>query len=124
MSGKEMNRGRFTPERAREAQKESARARRAHSLVRKTAKEFAEAALNAEIVNKTTGKKIVAKDAVIQKIVAKAIQGDLKCAKYLFELINENPTHRIELNGELRNAFKVIVKDEAEKKLVEGISEL
>lgn len=124
MAKKLVNKGCFTSERGREAQKKSASIRRAHSLERKTAKEFAQAALNAEVTDRTTGKKVVVKDVIIQKMVMKAIQGDLKCTKYLFELINENPAQRVEVSGELRNAFNVIVKNEEERRLVEGIKEL
>ena len=67
---------------------------------RKTAREFAEAALNAEVTDKSTGKKIVVKDAIIQGVVAKAIQEkDLAAIKYLFELTGENPAQRMEITG-------------------------
>jgi hypothetical protein len=67
---------------------------------RKTAREFAEAALNAEVTDKSTGKKVVVKDAIIQGVVAKAIQEkDLAAIKYLFELTGENPAQRMEITG-------------------------
>lgn len=67
---------------------------------RKTAREFAEAALNAEVTDKSTGKKVIVKDAIIQGIVAKAIQEkDLAAIKYLFDLTGENPAQRMEITG-------------------------
>ena len=67
---------------------------------KKTAREFAEAALNAEVTDKGTGKKIVVKDVIIQKLIQRAIQEqDLNTVKYLFELINESPTPKIEVTG-------------------------
>jgi hypothetical protein len=67
---------------------------------RKTAREFAEAALNAEVTDKSTGKKVIVKDAIIQGVVAKAIQEkDLAAIKYLFELTGESPAQRMEITG-------------------------
>lgn len=75
-------------------------AKRAKIAQRKSAREFAEAALNAEVTDKSTGKKVIVKDAIIQKLVAKAIQeNDLQTVKYLFELIGENPTQKMEITG-------------------------
>ena len=67
---------------------------------RKTAREFAEAALNAEVKDKATGKMVVVKDAIIQGVVAKAIQEkDLAAIKYLFDLTGESPAQRMEITG-------------------------
>lgn len=67
---------------------------------KKTAREFAEAALNAEVTDKKSGKKVVVKDAIVQQLVAKAIQdNDLATIKYLFELINESPAQKVEVTG-------------------------
>ena len=83
-------------ERAKKAGEASAIARGK----KKTAREFAEAALNAEVTDKSTGKRIVVKDAIIQKLVAKAIQeNDLATVKYLFDLIGETPAQRMEITG-------------------------
>lgn len=121
------NNGRFTAENARKMQARGAEVRRAKSEERKAAKDFAQMALNAEVMDKKTGKKVVVKDAIIQKLVAKAIQEtDLQTVKYLFELIGEQPTQmqKVEVSGELRNAFKVVVQNEEDKKLVESIRDL
>lgn len=67
---------------------------------KKSAREFAEAALNAEVTDKATGKKVVVKDAIIQGVIAKAIQEkDLAAIKYLFELTGESPAQRMEITG-------------------------
>lgn len=72
----------------------------ASRLRKKTAREFAEAALNAVVTDKETGEKVVVKDSIIQKLVARAIQeNDLATAKYLFELIGESPAQRMEITG-------------------------
>ena len=69
-------------------------------LEKRTAKEFAQAALNAEVTDKSTGKKVIVKDAIIQKLVASAIQeNDLQKIKYIFELIGESPAQKMEITG-------------------------
>lgn len=127
MGTRKANSASFTAESGRLAQKKSAESRKARSEDRKAAKDFAQMALNAEVMDKKTGKKVVVKDAIIQKLVAKAIQEtDLQTVKYLFELIGEQPTQmqKVEVSGELRNAFKVVVQNEEDKKLVESIRDL
>lgn len=100
MNRKSENNGRFTAENARKMQARGAEARREKSAERKSAKEFAQMALNAEVTDKSTGKKVIVKDAIIQKLVAKAIQeNDLATVKYLFELIGENPSQKMEITG-------------------------
>lgn len=65
---------------------------------KKTAREFAEAALNAEVTDKASGKKVVVKDAIIQGLVAKAVQEkDLNTVKYLFELIGEGAAQKVDV---------------------------
>ena len=97
---KSENDGRFTAENARKMQARGAEVRREKSAERKSAKEFAQMALNAEVTDKATGKKVIVKDAIIQGVVAKAIQEkDLAAIKYLFELTGENPAQRMEITG-------------------------
>ena len=58
----------------------------------KTAREFALAALNAVATDEKTGKECVVKDAMIKKLIGKAIsEVDLNAIKYLLELIGESP---------------------------------
>lgn len=91
---------RLSTEEAQRLAKRSVEVRRERNAARKSAREFAEAALNAEVTDKSTGKKIIVKDAIIQKLVAKAIQeNDLATVKYLFELIGDNPAQRMEITG-------------------------
>ena len=81
-------------ERARELAAKSVEARRR----KKSAREFALAALNATKTVK--GKKVVVKDQMIKAILEKAIvEKDLKSAQYLLELIGESPAQRMELTG-------------------------
>ena len=97
---KTANSGSFTAENARKMQKRSAEVRKERSAERKSAKEFAQMALNAEVTDKSTGKKVIVKDAIIQKLVAKAIQeNDLQTVKYLFELTGESPSQKMEITG-------------------------
>lgn len=94
------NSGSITAERAKEMQRRSAQAKSENALARKSAREFAIAAMNAEVTDKGSGKKIVVKDAVVQRLVAKAIQeSDLNAIKYLFELIGESPAQKLEVTG-------------------------
>ena len=97
---KSENDGRFTAENARKMQARGAEIRREKSAERKSAKEFAQMALNAEVKDKATGKMVVVKDAIIQGVVAKAIQEkDLAAIKYLFDLTGESPAQRMEITG-------------------------
>lgn len=97
---KSENNGRFTAENARKMQARGAEVRREKSAERKSAKEFAQMALNAEVKDKATGKMVVVKDAIIQGVVAKAIQEkDLAAIKYLFDLTGESPAQRMEITG-------------------------
>lgn len=83
----------LTPEEAREMGRKSGASRRA----KKTAREFALAALNATVTDKS-GKKLVVKDVLIQKMIAKAVQEqDLNAVKYLFDLIGEGPVAKQEI---------------------------
>ena len=94
------NSGSFTAENARKMQKRSAEVRKEKSAERKSAKEFAQMALNAEVTDKSTGRKVIVKDAIIQKLITRAIQDtDLNTVKYLFELIGENPAQKMEITG-------------------------
>lgn len=91
---------RLTQEQRKESASKAGKASGEARAQRKTAREFAEAALNAEVTDKSTGKKVVVKDAIIQKLVAKAIQeNDLQTIKYLFDLIGENPAQKMEITG-------------------------
>ena len=97
---KTANSGSFTAENARKMQKRSAEVRKERSAERKSAKEFAQMALNAEVTDKSTGRKVIVKDAIIQKLITRAIQDtDLNTVKYLFELIGENPAQKMEITG-------------------------
>lgn len=94
------NSGSFTAENARKMQKRSAEVRKERSAERKSAKEFAQMALNAEVTDKSTGRNVIVKDAIIQKLITRAIQDtDLNTVKYLFELIGENPAQKMEITG-------------------------
>ena len=107
---------RISTERAQELARISAEKRRANKLERKTAREFAEMALNAEIENKKTGEKIIAKDAIIKRVIAKALQdGELNSVKYLFELIGESPEKQLNVN--LKNGDNGMSRDDIVKEL-------
>lgn len=74
----------------------------------KTAREYAIAALSGEVKLKD-GKKLIIKDQMIQRLIAKAIsEVDLNAIKYIVELIGESASQKIEVTG----------KDGAEIKLM------
>lgn len=80
------------PERARRLGRLSGAARREKARTVKSAREFARAALNAEVKDKETGKTFVVKDAMIRKLIGRALsETDLNAIKYLLELIGESP---------------------------------
>ena len=88
---------------------------------RKTAREFAEAALNAEVTDKSTGKKVVVKDVIVQKLIARAVQdNDLNTVKYIFELIGEAPSQKVEVTGkDGKDLFTGKTDEELDKEIAE-----
>lgn len=83
---------RMSTEEAQRLAQRSAEVRRQKKELVKTAREFAVAALNAVVTDKETGDKYVVKDAMIKKLIAKAVsEVDLNAIKYLLELIKESP---------------------------------
>lgn len=68
-------------------------------LAKKTAREYAIAALEGVTKDKD-GKSITIKDVMIQKLIAKAVsEADLNAIKYIVELIGESPSQKIEVTG-------------------------
>lgn len=102
---------------ARKAGKASGKAR----LAKKTAREYAIAALEATTKD-NEGKLITLKDVMIQKVIAKAIkEGDLNAVKYIVELIGESPSHKIEVTGK---DGKDLVSSKTDAELEQEIAEL
>ena len=92
---------RISTERAQELARLSAESRRQKKEFVKTAREFAIAALNAETTD-DKGRKYIVKDAMIKKLIAKAVGGaDLNAIRYLLELIGESPADE---NQKIANA--------------------
>lgn len=82
---------RLSTEEAQRLAKRSVEARREKKRLVKSAREFAIAALNSVAEDKN-GKKFVVKDAMIKKLIARALEDtDLNAIKYLLELIGESP---------------------------------
>lgn len=82
----------MSAEQAQRLARRSAEVRREKARAAKSAREFAIAALNAEIRDKETGNKYTAKDIMIRKLITRAINDtDLYSIKYLLELIGESP---------------------------------
>ena len=92
---------RISTERAQELARLSAESRRQKKELVKTAREFAIAALNAETTD-DKGRKYIVKDAMIKKLIAKAVgDADLNAIRYLLELIGESPADE---NQKIANA--------------------
>lgn len=82
---------RLSTEEAQRLARRLVEARREKKQMVKSAREFAIAALNAVAEDKN-GKKFVVKDAMIKKLIARALEDtDLNAIKYLLELIGESP---------------------------------
>lgn len=82
----------MSTEEAQKLAQRSAEVRKQKKELVKTAREFAIAALNAVATDKETGAKYIVKDAMIKKLIAKAISDvDLNAIKYLLELVGESP---------------------------------
>ena len=92
-------------------------------LAKKTAREYAIAALEGVTKDKE-GKSITIKDVMIQKLIAKAVsEADLNAIKYIVELIGESPSQKIEVTG--KNGKDLInhdVSKEEAKKLIAEMS--
>lgn len=92
---------------------------------KKTAREYAIAALEATTKGKD-GKTITIKDVMIQKVIAKAIsETDLNAIKYIVELIGESPSQKIEVTGKDGKDLlqKDLSKDEAKALIAEMSAE-
>ena len=90
-------------------------------LAKKTAREYAIAALEGVVKGKD-GNTTTVKDVMIQKLIAKAVsESDLNAIKYIVELIGESASQKIEVTGkdgkDLIN--REISKDEAKKLIAE-----
>lgn len=88
-------------------------------LAKKTAREYAIAALEATTKD-NEGKLITLKDVMIQKVIAKAIKdSDLNAVKYIVELIGESPSQKIEVTGkDGKDLINHEVSKEEAKKLI------
>lgn len=94
-------------------------------LAKKTAREYAIAALEGVTKDKE-GKSITIKDVMIQKLIAKAVsEADLNAIKYIVELIGESPSQKIEVTGKDGKDLlqKDLSKDEAKALIAEMSAE-
>ena len=94
-------------------------------LAKKTAREYAIAALEGVTKDKE-GKSITIKDVMIQKLIAKAVsEADLNAIKYIVELIGESPSQKIEVTGKNEKDLlqKDLSKDEAKALIAEMSAE-
>ena len=106
---------------ARKAGKASGKAR----LAKKTAREYAIAALEGVVKGKD-GNTTTVKDVMIQKLIAKAVsESDLNAIKYIVELIGESPSQKIEVTGKDGKDLlqKDLSKDEAKALIAEMSAE-
>ena len=89
----------ITKENAKEMQLKSAEKRKENPEKRKSAREFAIAALYGTVKDKDNNDVFIL-DAAIKKQVKKAIQdGDLHALKYLIELIGDAPSSKVDINS-------------------------
>lgn len=94
-------------------------------LAKKTAREYAIAALEGVTKDKE-GKSIRIKDVMIQKLIAKAVsEADLNAIKYIVDLIGESPSQKIEVTGKDGKDLlqKDLSKDEAKALIAEMSAE-
>lgn len=100
---------------ARKAGQASGKARRE----KKTAREYAIAVLEGYVKDKD----ITIKDAMMQKLIQRAIsETDLNAIKYILELIGESPAQRIEVTG--KDGKDIIQKDLSREEAKEFVKEL
>ncbi|MBQ5839513.1 MAG: hypothetical protein IIW42_05770 [Bacteroidaceae bacterium] len=100
---------------ARKAGQASGKARRE----KKTAREYAIAVLEGYVKDKD----ITLKDAMMQKLIQRAITDvDLNAIKYILELIGESPAQRIEVTG--KDGKDIIQKDLSRDEARELVKEM
>lgn len=100
---------------ARKAGIASGKARRE----KKTAREYAIAVLEGYVKDKD----ITLKDAMMQKLIQRAITDtDLNAIKYILELIGESPAQRIEVTG--KDGKDIIQKDLSREEAKELVKEM
>ena len=100
---------------ARKGGQASGKARRE----KKTAREYAIAVLEGYV----KGKDITLKDAMMQKLIQRAIsETDLNAIKYILELIGESPAQRIEVTG--KDGKDIIQKDLSREEAKELVKEM
>ena len=89
-------------------------------LAKKTAREYAIAALEGVVKGKD-GTKTTVKDVMIQKLIAKAVgESDLNAIKYIVELIGEAASQKIEVTGkDGKDLFKNKTDEELEAEIAE-----
>ena len=86
---------------------------------KKTAREYAIAVLEGYVKDKD----ITIKDAMMQKLIQRAIsETDLNAIKYILELIGESPAQRIEVTG--KDGKDIIQKDLSREEAKEFVKEL
>lgn len=101
----------FTSANAKEMQLKSAEKRKENTEKRKSAKDFAIAALYGTI-NDKDGNDVFILDAAIKSQVKKAIQeGDLNALKYLIELIGDAPSNKIDISEGIQINFRKYKND-------------
>lgn len=86
---------------------------------KKTAREYAIAVLEGYVKDKD----ITIKDAMMQKLIQRAIsETDLNAIKYILELIGESPAQRIEVTG--KDGKDIIQKDLSREEAKELVKEM
>ena len=86
---------------------------------KKTAREYAIAVLEGYVKDKD----ITLKDAMMQKLIQRAITDtDLNAIKYILELIGESPAQRIEVTG--KDGKDIIQKDLSREEAKELVKEM
>lgn len=112
-------------EEARENGKKGGIASGKARLAKKTAREYAIAALEGVVKGKD-GTKTTVKDVMIQKLIAKAVsESDLNAIKYIVELIGEAASQKIEVTGkDGKDLFKNKTDEELEAEIAELIRKL
>ena len=102
-------------ERGRKGGVASGKARRE----KKTAREYAIAALEGYVKDKD----ITIKDAMIQRLIQRAVsETDLNAIKYVLELVGESPAQRIEVTG--KDGKDIMQKDLSREEAKELVKEM
>lgn len=111
---------RFVPgERAREAGRKGGLKAQENARKRKTLRECAEIILAEKKLSKD-GKQLSGVEAMMMSVFTKALKGDVQAAKFIREVIGEDPAQKVELSGNVDSCGTININISEAKRVEES----